>query len=40
MKIAIKAIMILLYISNWYTLYVVSGGGDVLPYKSKILNVR
>ncbi len=40
MNIAIKVIMILLYVSNWYTIYIVSGGGDVLPYKSKILNVR
>lgn len=40
MPFAVKIIMILLYMNNWYTMYVVHGGGDIYPYKSKILNVR
>lgn len=40
MNIAIKAIVILLYISNWYGVYIIGHGGDIYPYKSKILNVR
>lgn len=39
-SMAIKIIMILLYVSNWYSTYIVHHGGDIYPYKSKILNVR
>lgn len=40
MPLVVKVIMILLYMNSWYTMYVVHGGGDIYPYKSKILNIR
>lgn len=40
MPFAVKIIMILLYINNWYTVNAVVNGGEIYPYKSKILNVR
>lgn len=39
MPLVVKVIMILLYMNTWYTMYVVHGGGDIYPYKSKILNI-
>lgn len=40
MNVAIKTVMFILYFSNWYSVYIVHHGGDIYPYKSKILNVR
>lgn len=40
MNVAIKIVMFILYFSNWYSGYIVHHGGDIYPYKSKILNVR
>lgn len=40
MSMAVKTIVILLYIFNWHSVYIVHHGGDIYPYKSKILNVR
>lgn len=36
---AIKAIVIFLYVWDWYNLYILGGGGDIIPYKSKILSI-
>lgn len=35
----IKAIVIFLYVLDWYNLYILGGGGDIIPYKSKILDI-
>lgn len=40
MNMVVKVIVILLYMSNWYSVYIVHNGGDIYPYKSKILNVK
>ena len=36
---AIKSIVIFLYVWDWYNLYILGGGGDIIPYKSKILGI-
>lgn len=38
-SIGIKAIVIFLYVLDWYNLYILGGGGDIIPYKSKILDI-
>ena len=40
MNISIKAIVILLYISNWYRIYIIGHGGDIYPYTSILLNIK
>lgn len=40
MNISIKAIVILLYISNWYKIYIIGHGGDIYPYTSVLLNIK
>lgn len=40
MNISIKAIVILLYISNWYNIYIIGHGGDIYPYTSVLLNIK
>lgn len=40
MPLFVKSIMIYLYVVTWINLYIISEGGDILPYKSKILNIR
>ena len=37
-NILVKFIMISIYIYNWYALYIINKGGDIIPYKSHILN--
>lgn len=39
MNMVVKIIVILLYMFNWYDVYIIHSGGDIYPYKSKILNV-
>lgn len=38
-NILVKFIMIAIYIYNWYALYIINKGGDIIPYKSHILNI-
>lgn len=38
-NILVKFIMISIYIYNWYALYIINKGGDIIPYKSHILNI-
>lgn len=38
-NILVKFIMIAIYIYNWYALYIINKGGDIIPYKSYILNI-
>lgn len=40
MSMVVKVIVILLYMFNWHSVYIVHNGGDIYPYKSKILNVK
>lgn len=40
MSMTVKTIVVLLYMYNWYNIYIVHPGGNIYPYKSKILNVR
>lgn len=40
MSMVVKVIVILLYMFNWHSVYIVHYGGDIYPYKSKILNVK
>lgn len=37
-NILVKFIMISIYIYNWYALYIINKGGDIIPYKSHILD--
>lgn len=36
---AVKVVVIFLYVLDWYNLYILGGGGDIIPYKSKILGI-
>lgn len=38
-SLIIKGIVIFLYVWDWYNLYILGGGGDIIPYKSKILGI-
>lgn len=38
-SMGIKTIVIFLYVLDWYNLYILGGGGDIIPYKSKILGI-
>ena len=35
----IKVMMFAIYIFNWINMYVIGGGGDIYPYKSKKLEI-
>ena len=35
----IKILMFSIYIFNWMNMYVIGGGGNIYPYKSKILEI-
>lgn len=35
----VKVVVIFLYVLDWYNLYILGGGGDIIPYKSKILGI-
>lgn len=39
-NLVIKIFMFYMYFSKWYSIYIVSGGGDVYPYSSTILNIK
>ena len=36
----VKIIMFAIYINSWYGMYIIGGGGDIVPYKSKILGIN
>ena len=36
----IKILMFSIYIFNWMNMYVIGGGGDIYPYRSKILEIK
>lgn len=38
-SIGVKAFVIFLSVLDWYNLYILGGGGDIIPYKSKILGI-
>ena len=38
-SIWIRFLIITIYLKDWYYLYVINKGGDILPYKSTILNI-
>lgn len=39
-NVAIKTVMFILYISNWYSVYIIGHGGDIYPYTSVLLNIK